>query len=327
MKIFMTGATGFIGGRTARLLLDQGHELTCLVRDSGRATKLSELGCEIVEGDISSRSELAGWMDGFDAVIHNAAIYEVGIPDSRRADLFEANVRGTSNTLNACLDAGIGRVLYVSSCVVFGNTEGEVTTEEFQRSDLEFDSVYEQTKYEAHQIAIDLIEREGLPCVIAMPAGVYGPEDHSALGQMISNFLDGKLPLVPFPELGSGETYVDDIAAGLALVLDRGEAGESYILNSENVTVRQILETAAKVTGRKGPGRAMPTRLLKLLRPIGPLVGRIMDQPPNLAELIRSADGVTFYASAEKARRELGFDPRDLETGIRDMLTTEGRLS
>jgi nucleoside-diphosphate-sugar epimerase len=265
-------------------------------------------------------------MQGADAAIHNAALYEVGIPDSRRAALFEANVQGTSNTLHACLDAGIPRVLYVSSCVVFGNTRGEVATEEFQRENLEFDSVYEQTKYEAHQIALDLIGNRGLPCVIAQPAGVFGPDDHSALGGMINQFVDGKLPLVPFPDLGSGETHVEDIAAGLSLVLEKGRTGESYILNSENLTVREILEKTAKITGRRPPGRAMPTSVLKLLRPIGPIVGKLMDQPPNLSELIRSADGVTFYASAEKARRELGFAPRNVETGLRDMLVAEGRI-
>jgi dihydroflavonol-4-reductase len=326
MKIFMTGATGFIGGATARLLRGQGHELTCLVRDPGKALPLADLGCELIQGDLSSRSKLAAAMEGADAVIHNAALYEVGIPDSRRTALFEANVQGTSNTLHACLDAGIERVLYVSSCVVFGNTHGEIATEEFQRKGLDFDSVYEQTKYEAHQIALDLISNQGLPCVIAQPAGVFGPDDHSALGGMINQFLDGKLPLIPFPDLGSGETHVEDIAAGLALALEKGRPGESYILNSENLTVREILEKTAKIAGRKPPGRAMPTSILKLLRPVGPLVGRIMDQPPNLSELIRSADGVTFYASAEKARRELGFAPRNVETGLRDMLAAEGRI-
>jgi nucleoside-diphosphate-sugar epimerase len=326
MRIFMTGATGFIGGNTARLLRGQGHEMVCLVRDRSRAVALADLGCELVEGDLSSRPRLAKAMEGSDAVVHNAALYEVGIPDSRRSALFEANVQGTSNTLHACLDAGIERVLYVSSCVVFGNTHGEIATEEFQRKSLEFDSVYEQTKYEAHQIALDLIRSEGLPCVIAQPAGVFGPGDHSALGGMINQFVDGKLPLIPFPDLGSGETHVEDIAAGLALALEKGLPGECYILNSENLTVRQILEMTAKIAGRKPPGRAMPTALLKLLRPVGPIVGKLMDQPPNLSELIRSADGVTFYASAEKARRDLGFAPRNVETGLRDMLAAEGRI-
>ncbi|MDQ2699890.1 MAG: NAD-dependent epimerase/dehydratase family protein, partial [Actinomycetota bacterium] len=314
MKIFMTGATGFIGNFTAKQLISGGHELTCLVRSREKGSALARLGATLVDGDLSDQSRLAEQMAGHDAVLHNAALYEVGIPASRRPALHEANVTGTSNVLNACLETEIPRVLYVSTCAAFGNTHGEVATESFKRPDLDFTSYYEQTKYEAHQVALDLIEKRNLPCVIAQPAGVYGPEDHSALAGTINQFLDGKLPMVPFPEFGTGLTFVDDIAAGLALILDKGEIGQSYILNADNHTMREILETAGRITGREVPKRSMPTGVLKALRPVGPLVGKIMKQPPNLSELIKSTDGVTFWADAAKARSDLGFRPRDLET-------------
>lgn len=332
MKIFMTGATGFIGGATARHLVDQGHQLTCLVRDRSKAADLESMGCSLVDGDLSSRPRLAEQMAGHDALVHNAAIYEVGIAKERIPTLRKANVEGTANTLEAALEAGIPRVLYVSTCAVFGNTRREVATEDFRRPDLgnpggpDFTSVYEQTKYEAHQIALNLIETRGLPCVIAQPAGVYGPEDHSELGTTMNNFLNGKLPMVPFPDFGTGLTYVEDIAAGLALVLDKGQIGECYILNQDNYTMRQALEAVGELTGRTVPKRNMPTPLLKALRPIGPLVGKIMGQPPNLAELIKSADGVTFWADGSRARTELGWHPRDLKAGLRATLEAEGRL-
>ena len=326
MKIFMTGATGFIGTSTARHLTGQGHQLTCLVRDRSKATELGELGCDLVDGDLSDQDRLAVQMQGHDAVVHNAALYEVGIPESRHQALKEANIDGTANVLNACLQSNIPRVLYVSTCAVFGNTRHEIVDESFERPDLNFTSYYEETKYEAHQIASDLIKNQNLPCVIAQPAGVYGPGDHSALAGTINQFLDGKLPMMPFPEFGTGLAYVDDVASGLALILDKGEIGESYILTSDNVTMREIIETSAKITGKKAPSRAMPTGLLKLLRPIGPLVGKIMGQPPNLRELIASTDGVTFWANPEKAKKELGFRPRDLETGLRDTFEAEGRI-
>ena len=326
MKIFMTGATGFIGTSTARHLTGQGHQLTCLVRDRSKATELGELGCDLVDGDLSDQDRLAVQMQGHDAVVHNAALYEVGIPESRHQALKEANIDGTANVLNACLQSNIPRVLYVSTCAVFGNTRHQIVDESFERPDLNFTSYYEETKYEAHQIASDLIKNQNLPCVIAQPAGVYGPGDHSALAGTINQFLDGKLPMMPFPEFGTGLAYVDDVASGLALILDKGEIGESYILTSDNVTMREIIETSAKITGKKAPSRAMPTGLLKLLRPIGPLVGKIMGQPPNLRELIASTDGVTFWANPEKAKKELGFRPRDLETGLRDTFAAEGKI-
>ncbi|MDQ2621679.1 MAG: NAD-dependent epimerase/dehydratase family protein [Actinomycetota bacterium] len=333
MKIFMTGATGFIGTATARLLTDQGHSLTCLVRDRSRAADLAGLGCDLVTGSLSTpRPELAEMMKGHDALLHNAALYEVGIPDSRVAALKEANVAGTANVLEASLEAEVPRVLYVSTCAVFGNTRRVAATEEYRRPDLDspdgldFTSVYEETKYEAHQIALNLIEKRELPCVIAQPAGVYGPGDHSAIAATLDNFLDGKLPLLPFPDFGTGLAHVDDVAAGLALALDKGETGECYILTADNLTMREIVDTAARLTGKKAPSRAMPTAFLKALRPIGPVVGKLMGQPPNLAELIKSADGVTFWADPSKARRELGFNPRDFETGLRQTLEANGRL-
>lgn len=332
MKIFMTGATGFIGGATARHLVEQGHKLTCLVRDRSKATELEGLGCTIVDGDLSSRPRLAEQMSGHDALVHNAALYEVGIPKDRAPVLRKANVEGTANTLEAALEAEIPRVLYVSTCAVFGNTHREIATEEFKRPDLgrpggmDFTSVYEETKYEAHQIALNLIKTRSLPCVVVQPGGVYGPDDHSELGSTIHQFLDGKLPMVPFPDFGTGLTHVEDIAAGFALALDKGEVGECYILNQDNYTMRQILEMVGEITGKKVPKRNMPTGILKALRPAGPLVGKIMGQPPNLAELISSADGVTFWADASKARRNLGWTPREAKAGLRDTLAAEGRL-
>jgi dihydroflavonol-4-reductase len=332
MKIFMTGATGFIGGATARHLREQGHELTCLVRNPAKARELEGLGCELVDGDLSDRARLAGQMSGHDALLHNAALYEVGIPKERVAALWEANVDGTSNVLEASLETGIGRVLYVSTCAVFGNTHRQVATEGFRRPDLdspgglEFTSVYEQTKYEAHQVALRLIAERDLPCVIVQPGGVYGPNDHSELGSTINQFLDGKMPLMPFPEFGTGLTHVEDIAAGILLALDRGEKGQCYILNQGNFTMRQVLTEVGGIAGRRVPGRDMPTGVLKALRPLGPLVGRIMDQPPNLSEIISSVDGVTFWADASKARKDLDWHARDLATGLRQMLEAEGRI-
>lgn len=326
MKIFMTGATGFIGNSTARHLIEQGHELTCLVRNRERATALADLACTLVDGDLSDQDRLAEQMSGHDAVLHNAALYEVGIPASRRPDLYEANVTGTANVLNACLASNIPRVLYVSTCAVFGNTGGKSVDESFVRPDLDFTSYYEETKYEAHQIALDLISNQKLPCIIAQPGGVYGPGDHSALGGTINQFLDGKLPMIPFPDFGTGLTHVDDIAAGLVLILDKGEIGESYILNAGNFTMKDIIETTGRIADRKVPSHSMPTALLKLLRPVGPLVGKIMNQPPNLSELIASTDGVTFWADSTKAKKVLGFRPRDFDTGLRDTLEAEGLL-
>jgi nucleoside-diphosphate-sugar epimerase len=326
MRVFLTGGTGFIGGHIARLLRERGDDVVALVRNPAKAGPLEALGCEIVSGDLGDASAITAGLDGCDALIHGAAVYEVGIPESEHRAMYEANVTGTETVLRAALAAKTSKIVYVSTVAAFGNTHGEIVDETYEHPAKSFTSYYEQTKYEAHQVAKRLIADEGLPCVIVQPGGVYGPDDHSAVGQQINQFLAGKMPMIAFPDLGFNMIHVEDVAKGVLLALDKGTPGESYVLGSTITTMRGLIETVATVSGKKAPKRAMPTRMLKLMTPIGPVVGKLMGQPPNLRELISSADGVTFWAKQDKAVAELGFAPRDLETGIRETLAAEGKL-
>jgi len=326
MKILVTGGTGFIGGHVVRLLREQGDEVRALVRDPAKARELSELGCELISGTLTDVPAIRDGIRGCDAVVHGAAIYEVGIPTSERRAMYEANVLGTENVLRAALDAEVGKAVYISTVAAFGNTRGQVVDESYEHPGRAFTSYYEQTKYEAHQVAKRLVAEAGLPCVIVQPGGVYGPDDHSALGKQMNDFLAGRMPLIAFPDLGMNMVHVEDVARGVLLALDKGTPGEAYVLGGQITTMRELIETLARVSGKKAPKRAIPTGLMKLMTPAGPLVGKIMGQPPNLRELISSADGVTFWARHDKAMSELGFSPRGLEQGLRDTLAAEGKL-
>jgi nucleoside-diphosphate-sugar epimerase len=325
VKVFVTGATGFIGGEVVRRLRERGDEVVCHVRSPGKAAALNDLGCELVSGDLGDERAIRQGMAGCDSVIHAAAVYEVGIPESQRPAMREANVGGTERVLGAALELKIPKLVYVSTVGVFGNTHGRIVDESYEHPAESFTSAYEETKWEAHQAAKRLIG-EGLPCVIVQPGGVYGPGDTSSVGRLLDQFLSGKMPLMPFPELGICLSHVEDIAAGILLGLDKGKAGETYVISGPATTMREAIGIVADVTGRKPPRGAIPTALMKAMIPIGPLVGKIMGQPPNLRELISSADGVTFWAGYDKARRELGYEPRGLEEGLRAMLAEEGRL-
>ena len=325
MKVFVTGGTGFIGGAVVRQLRARGDEVVCLVRNPAKGKAAAELGCEIAPGDLSDERAIRAGMEGCDAVIHAAAIYEVGIPVSEREAMREANVGGTERVLGAALELKIPKVVYVSTVGVFGNTDGKIVDESYEHPAASFTSCYEQTKWEAHQVAKRLIG-EGLPCVIVQPGGVYGPGDTSSIAVMLNEFLKGRMLAIPFPDLGICLTHVEDIAAGILLGLDRGRPGEAYVISGPATTVRGAIEVVAGLTGKKAPKRALPTGLMKALTPVGPLVGKVMGQPPNLRELISSADGVTFWASYEKAHEQLGYEPRGLEEGMRAMLEAEGRI-
>jgi dihydroflavonol-4-reductase len=322
MKAFVTGATGFIGGRLARKLRERGDEVVALVRSPEKANELRELGCELVEGDLSSRDAITRGVQGCDSVFHVAAVYKVGIPKSEHAAMHESNVGGTERVLDAATAAGVKRIVYVSTVGVFGNTHGEIVDESYKHAGKDFLSCYEETKYLSHQVALDRIAK-GAPIVIIQPGGVYGPGDHSEIGNFIEQTRDGKLRMLMFPELGFNLVHVDDVAGGILLAHDRGKVGESYVLGGEISTMRKLIEKVAEISGRKAPTRVMPAAAMKLAIPIGPVVGKLMGFPPNLAELIRSSDGVTYWASHDKARAELGYAPRDLDTGLRETLAAK----
>jgi len=325
MKVFVTGGTGFIGGEVVRQLRGRGDDVVCLVRNPEKGKSVAALGCEIATGDLSDAAAIRAGMEGCDAVIHAAAIYEVGIPVSQRQAMRDANVGGTERVLGAALEAKIGKVVYVSTVGIFGDTGGKTVDETYEHPAKSFTSCYEETKWEAHQVAKRLIA-DGLPCVIVQPGGVYGPGDTSSIGELLNQFLAGKMPLMPFPELGICLSHVEDIATGIVLGLDEGKPGEAYVISGPATTVREAIGVVAAVTGKKAPKRAIPVPLMKAMIPIGPLVGKMMGQPPNLRELISAADGVTFWASYDKAKRELGYEPRGLEEGLRATLAAEGKL-
>jgi dihydroflavonol-4-reductase len=326
VKVFVTGGTGFIGGEVARQLRARGDEVVCLARNPQKAEKLTALGCEVVSGDLGDEAAIRRGVEGCEGVVHAAAMYEVGIPVSRRPTMWEANVAGTERVLKAALEAAVPKLVYVSTVGAFGNTHRRVVDESYEHPGKEFTSYYEETKLEAHRVAKQMIEEQGLPGVIVQPGGVYGPGDTSQVADLLEQFLAGKLPLLPFPELGICLTHVEDIAGGILLALDKGKVGETYVLSGPVTTMRDAIEVVAGISGRKAPQRALPTWAMKAMIPFGPLVGKLMGQPPNLRELISSGDGVTFWASHEKASRELGYAPRGMEEGMRQTLEADERF-
>lgn len=322
MRVFLTGGTGFVGSEVARLLRARGDAVRALVRDPSRAPALAELGCELVEGDLSDEAALLTAVRGCTAVVHCAAVYAVG--GSRRDELVDVNVRGTERVLGAALTAGVPRAVHVSTVAVLGDTGGVVADEASTRTADGFTSVYEETKVCAHRRAQEIGAR-GLPLVTVLPGVVYGPGDPSTFGELLGRFLDGRLPALPFPDLGITPVHRDDVAAGVLLALDDGIPGEAYVLAGEPLRARELLQELAEVSGRRAPLLTVPTVLLRALAPVGPVVGPLLGLPPNLRELVRSSDGVTFWASGDKARTELGWSSRPLREGLQTLVDARNR--
>jgi dihydroflavonol-4-reductase len=324
MRAFVTGATGFIGGYLARQLRDRGDEVVALVRAPARATDLQATGCELIEGDLDDMEAIAKGMAGADAVFHVAGMYKIGIPPSERPAMYRANVEGTERVLDAAVDAGVARIVYVSTVNVFGNTRGATFTERDIGPRTEFLSEYDRTKYLAHMAAEDRIAR-GAPVMIAMPGGVYGPGDTSQASEAVFRVATGPVRMLAFPETGFTFAHVEDVAAGILLVHDKGRPGESYILSGELSTVGDLIRRVALLAGKKPPRLTIPGWAVRMGIPFGPLIGRMLGQGPNLRELIDAADGVTYWASHDKATAELGFNPRPLDAGLPE--TVQSRLA
>jgi nucleoside-diphosphate-sugar epimerase len=319
MKAFVTGATGFIGGHLVRGLRQRGDEVAALVRSPEKAVALQKLGCELVRGDLGDETAIRAGISGCDSAFHVAAMYKVGIPASQRPAMYDANVRGTERVLGAAGDAGVQRIVYVSTINAFGNTHGKVVDETFRRPGDDFLSYYDETKFLAHQVALDLIGK-GAPIMIAQPGGVYGPGDESDLMNLIDQVRTGRLKFMVFPGTGFNFGHVEDVVGAFLLIHDKGRIGETYVLGGQLTTMGEVTTKIAELSGRKPPRFTMPAFLIKASIPLAPVVTRAMRLPPNLRELIRAADGVTYWATDAKARQELGYAPRDLDTGLRQTL-------
>ena len=315
--VFVTGASGFIGSRVARLLRERGDQVVAVVRDPATAGALRDIGVRLIAGDLSSETSIRAGMTGADAVIHIAGSYDIGIPASERPLMYEANVAVTQRVLDAAISERIPRIVEISTINVFGNSKGQIHDETFRRDLADgFLSYYDETKYLAHVAAEARIEA-GAPIVIVAPGTVYGAGDHSGLGFQLKAAFDGTARFIALGDLGVSPTFVDDIATGIVAALDRGRVGEVYIMGGESIRLREAMGIAARAGGRRAPRLTVPTGVLRLGVRLAPGAGALFGLAPNLGEILRAADGVTVWASHAKASSELGYAPRDLATGAR----------
>src|SRR5689334_12189932 len=315
MRAFVTGGTGFIGSRVIKRLRERGDEVVALVRTPSKATGLLDDGVELVEGDLSSDDAIKRGSEGADAVFHIGAVYKVGIPKKERPALWEANVEGTRRVLDAAAAAGAQKIVYVSTGNVFGDTKGQVVDETYERNLGDgFLSYYDETKYRSHELVKERIAR-GAPIVIAQPGVVYGPGDHSEVGNMIDQIRSGKLKLRMFPDARFNFVFVDDVADGIVLVYDKGQIGESYLLGGQVASMDDLFTKVSARLGKKPPRMALPTAVARASAPLGPVIGPLMGFPPNMKELVKTSD-VTITFRDDKARSELGYDGRPLSEGI-----------
>jgi dihydroflavonol-4-reductase len=316
MHAFLTGATGFLGGRLAALLRARGDEVTALARPTAGIDRLLALGVRVARGDVTDRASVRRALEGADAVFHVAAWYELGVRDEAR--MRSINVDGTRNVLDEALAAGVRTIVHCGSVAALGSTDslsGRLADEEFVRV-APFGSSYERTKAEAHALASELA-RSGAPVRIASPGTIFGPGDRSLVAELVRAHLAGLLLAAPFPELTMSLVFVDDAARGLLAVADRGRDGRAYNLVGEVITMGDWITRIADVTGKPAPLGRIPTWSVRLAARTFPLVAGFAGFGPSLArEGLAMADGASWGFSSERARGELGWASCDVDDAI-----------
>ena len=321
MKYFVTGATGFVGGRVARQLAQDGHQVVAVVRDPAKAQDLAGLGIILHSGDVTDKQSMRAPMTGVDGVFHIAAWYKVGERDKRPG--VRVNVGGTRNVLELMRELNIPKGVYTSTLGVHEDTGGRLVDESY-RYEGPFYSEYTRTKAEAHRLADEFIAG-GLPLVIAIPGLMYGPGDVGSVHDTLSQYLQGKLPMVP-QRMAFCWAHVDDAARAHILAMEKGRPGETYILGGPPHTLVEALNIAQELTGVRAP-RAAPAGMFKALSVVMGVVELVVPLPPFFTrEALRSLAGVTYIGDNAKARRELGYNPRPLKDGLAETLEHEMRL-
>lgn len=312
MKVFVTGGSGFIGQQVVRKLLERGYTVTALAHSDRSATVLSEMGTTVVSGDITDTGSMRKGMEDSDVVFHLAGWYKLGAPDWTQAEII--NVRGTRKVLGLAHELGVPKIIYTSTIAVFGDTKGELVDESFYQGG-PFLSEYDRTKWLAHyKVALPLIEK-GAPIIIVMPGVIYGPGDNGPAAEMMRLFFKG-LPAVPGPSTTVTYAHVEDIAEGHVLAAEKGKTGESYILAGPAIPLGEMIDFWAHLTGLPAPAFRIPA---ELLRPLAPLMGAansFISLPSVLSQEATAMLGTTYMARSDKARAQLGWETRPLQTGM-----------
>lgn len=318
VRYFLTGATGFLGSRLTRQLVDEGHDVVALVRESSDTAALPG-AVERAVGDITEKSSMREPMRGADGVFHLAAWYSVGNPDPERAE--RINVDGTRNVLELVGELGIPKAVYTSTLAINSDTGGRLVDESY-RHEGEHLSVYDRTKWQAHHQVAKPMAEAGLPVVILLPGLIYGPGDRGPMWTLWKAYLERSLPAIP-RKTAYCWGHVVDTAAIHRSAMAKAEAGRSYIVAGAPHSIVDAFDIAEEVTGIDAPP-AVPPVLFRWGAGLMSIPARVLSLPPMYQpEAMRVFAGATYLGDNGRAERELGLEHRPLEEGLRETLEYE----
>ena len=310
-RVFITGASGFIGGALLARLVERGDDVVALARSDAAAHKVAERGARVVRGDVVDERALAAGMDGADLVFHVAGVNTLLPADAR--EMTDANVRAPVAVVRAAGRTGVRRVVHTSSAATLGEPEGSVGSETSPHRGW-YLSPYERTKHEGEVAAFDAARREGVDLVSVNPSSVQGPGRAGGTGRILLAYLDGRLPV--FVDTRLSLVDIDDCAEGHLLAAARGVAGERYVLSGATLRSVEALDLLSELTGVRHRVRVLPPRLATTAAAIVERVFTVAGRTPPLSRaMVRTMLHGHAY-DGSRATRELGLR----YTPIRDTL-------
>jgi dihydroflavonol-4-reductase len=323
MKCFITGASGFIGSNLVSELLARGHRVKALLRPGAEARGLLGQKFERVTGEILDRRLLEREMDGCDWCFHAAASYHLWMRNY--APMYQTNVEGTRNVLEAAGRAGCQKIVYTSTVGCIGlprEVDGKIipATESETISDDQLSCHYKRSKFQAEALAMELFRKEGLPIIIVNPSAPVGPGDGkpTPTGQIVVDFLNRRLPA--YLDTGLNWVHVRDVAIGHILAAEKGRSGNRYILGNQqgNWTMQQTLAALEKITGLPAPKRKMPYWFAMRVAEVSEHIAFFTGKAPQATLAgVRMARNKMWFDPG-KAVRELGLPQTPPEQAFRD---------
>ncbi len=319
MTTLLTGASGFVGSAVLRALLASGHDVRVLLRETSDRRNLEGLDVEIITGDLCDRASLDPALRRCEALFHVAADYRIWTRNP--AAIYKNNVTGTRQILEAAGEAGVTRIVHTSSVAALGlPKDGGAGDEETPVTLADMVGHYKRSKFLA-EAEVRRFVAQGLSVITVNPSAPVGPRDikPTPTGQMIIEAASGRVPA--YVDTGLSVVHVEDVAKGHLLAFEKGEIGRRYVLGGENLTLRQILEKIADITGRPGPKFRMPHNVILPIAAIAETWTRLSggDQPFVSIDSVRMSRKRMFYSS-ERAQKELGYSPRQADAALRDAI-------
>jgi dihydroflavonol-4-reductase len=320
MRVFVTGATGFIGRHLVQRMLRDDHELRCLVRrpDAGRC--LEQRGASAIAGDVTDRASVERALPGCDCLIHLANVYSFWEADRRV--YAKVNVEGTRNVMECALAAAVPHVVYVSSVVYYGRPAESPFTEASAPGPVRF-SEYARTKFEGDRVASELREQRGLPLVTIMPGAVLGPGDTKATGEYIRSLITRRMPARVMEGSVLTFVHVRDVAEAIARASARDDlAGTRFLVGAERLTFGEINRLVSDIAGVALPVLRMPDWLAAACAALLTGLASLTGQPPpwgmSTDQIRTMKQGFAFDGG--KAARELGFAYTPVRTALEEMI-------